>query len=310
MTSPAAAQLDRIVQLVAELSRRERAGEPPLSLAEVAAQLGVRPADVERDLRTLTTSAGDSADQDWLASLSVIQEGDRVAVSSQGPFRRPIRLTPEEILAIQVGLADDPDAEPLSHELAALLTPAEGEDQRWAGGELFGPEEAQVAALARHAAAECRCLEIVYAGSGRGAGARVVEVHHVVRAHGHSYLIAWCRSRSGQRHFRADRVLEARLLDETFTPRFLFDDARGGDVFMAPDEQRTEVTVRFTRAISRWLCEQHDEAVPDERGGVTVTYPVADPAWLVRTVLQYGPEAEVVSPPAFRALMRGATAET
>ena len=305
MTSTAAGQLNRIVQMVAELSRRERAGLEPLSLDEVAASLGVSPREVERDLRTLT-AGGDSADHDWLASLSVLQEGDRIAVSSQGPFRRPIRLTPEEIVAIQVGLAADPDAQPLTRELAALLQLEPQAADRWATEQPSVTDEARVTDLARRAMNDLRCLEILYAGSRAGEPAhRTVEVHQVVRSGGHTYLVAWCRGKQAPRHFRADRVLDARLLDDKFTHRDELDE-QGGDgvVYSAPDESADRVAVRFSPAIARYLFEAHPAADRDGQGGVTVRYDVADPAWLVRTVLQYGAEAEVTDPAQYRELMR------
>jgi predicted DNA-binding transcriptional regulator YafY len=52
------------------------------------------------------------------------------------------------------------------------------------------------------------------------------------------------------------------------------------------------------------LKEQYPEAVIQADGGVIVSYLVASPEWLVRHVLQYGPEAEVVGPPSYRELMR------
>ena len=43
-------------------------------------------------------------------------------------------------------------------------------------------------------------------------------------------------------------------------------------------------------------------------GSVTETYQVADPHWIVRHVLQYGPEAEVVEPEEVRGWVRGVVA--
>jgi len=40
--------------------------------------------------------------------------------------------------------------------------------------------------------------------------------------------------------------------------------------------------------------------VRDDDGGLTVTYRVASPHWLVRHVLQYGDAAEVIGPEGYR----------
>lgn len=308
MTDTAPQQLNRMIQMVAELSRRERDGQELVAISEVAQHLGVSRAQVERDIRTLTM-VGDDPEHDWLGSLSVIQEGDHIALSSRGHYQRPVRLTPDELLAIQAGLSDDEDGQALSSALAAMLDMPQGPSV--SGVEVAGPDEARVVDMARAAAAESQCMEIVYAGGSRGGPERrVIEVHDVVAARGRFYLIAWCRARNAQRHFRADRVLEAKLLREVFERRGefpLFD--HPDQVFNAPAEVREQVRVRFTPAVARWVMEEFPDAREGRDGSAEVTYEVGEPAWLVRTVLGYGADAEVVEPPAYRRLLRSAVAE-
>ena len=124
----AQAQLTRIIQLVAELTRRERAGEDSPAIASLADTLGVSTDQVTADLRTLTL-LGEHADAEWLLSLSVWQQGDRVGVTSGGPFRRPLVLSPDERLAVQAALALDPEGENLAARFAGLWSghPAAGD---------------------------------------------------------------------------------------------------------------------------------------------------------------------------------------
>ncbi|MCJ7628685.1 MAG: WYL domain-containing protein, partial [Longimicrobiales bacterium] len=78
---------------------------------------------------------------------------------------------------------------------------------------------------------------------------------------------------------------------------------QGGRVFRA--NWKMEVRVRYSAAVARWIAEK--EAVePSLDGSLTLTYQVADPHWIVRHVLQYGPEAEVLEPEAVRGWVRGA----
>jgi len=299
-------QVNRIIQLVAELTRRDAAGEPPTRVADLARDLGVSEGQVMADLRTLT-DAQDELDGEWLEHLSVAIEGDTVSVSSRGPFRRPIRLTAEELMAIQVGLEAEPEARTLSTGLAAVLAGAGPAEPSVQVAPAAAPREEQVVAHARRAIDERRLLTIRYAGERDRAGSnRVIEPHDVVYAEGRHYLIAWCRTGNGWRHFRADRVLDAHVEDGRFAWR---DDHRPlastGDVFRvteAPDE----VTVRFGAGIARWLLERHPGASRRPDGSIDVVMRVSEPAWLVRHVLQYGPDAEVVEPPAYREIMRRA----
>jgi predicted DNA-binding transcriptional regulator YafY len=57
--------------------------------------------------------------------------------------------------------------------------------------------------------------------------------------------------------------------------------------------------VRYSRRVARWIAER--EGLPLEKdGSLTTEHPLADPQWAVRHVLQYGPDAEVLSPPEVR----------
>ena len=311
MSETASAQLTRIVALVAELSRREAAGEPALTLAEVAAGNGTTVEQLQRDIRTLT-QASDEPAAEWLQSLSIWQEGDRLEVSSLGPFRRPLRLTPDELLALQVGLATEEEASSLSRELAAVVQGSAPGASAYGVGTVSGAGEAAVADLARRAMDERRLLSILYAGEKDRAGAaRSIEPHQIVFAEGRVYVVAWCRKSAGWRNFRADRVLDAMLERETFEPRAGFTPfTEGEQVFRADADAVDEVAVRFSPEVARWLEERHPSAERLADGSAVVTFTVADPAWLVRHVLQYGPDAEVLAPEEYREAVRRAVGRT
>src|SRR5688572_3108803 len=115
----ASAQFSRIVSLVADLTRRNRNGDHAATIAELARQHGVSERDINADIRTLTVLT-DRMPPDWLLSLQVWQQADEVSITSKGQFRRPVRLSPEEQLAVQVALAMDPEGATLATRLAAL----------------------------------------------------------------------------------------------------------------------------------------------------------------------------------------------
>jgi len=305
VSETAALQMNRIVQLVAELSRHVDADGDGVPIAEVAERLGVSPAQIGRDLRTLT-DASESLDVEWLQSLNIWQEGDRISASSRGPFRRPLRFTPLEVLAIQIGIALEVDgAAPLSAEFARLLVAAEDGPRRISLAPSCGEGEQEVAELAQRAVAERRVLTILYAGEhDLGSAARSVEPHQVLNADGRWYLVAWCRKSEGWRHFRADRVIDVFLEDETFAVRPEHHDLETPAETLRRDAPPVPVRVRFAPAIARWLAERYPHGRPLPDGGLEVEFPVLEPHWLVRHILQYGADAEIIEPPAIRALMR------
>src|SRR5687768_9786060 len=165
----AADRFNRIVSLVAELTRDERAGRDAPSLSALAERHGVSVKDLTADIRTLTL-LGDHADADWLLSLRIWQQEDEVSITSAGPFRRPVRLSPEEQLAIQMALALDPDGAALASRLASL----------WAGesaSRAAAPTENPIAII-RRAAREHVTLELDYAGeSERSVRTRRIQPH-------------------------------------------------------------------------------------------------------------------------------------
>ncbi len=293
--------------LVAELTRRARLSQPAVTVAQLAAEFGVTPEEIRRDVRTLT-EAHDDPDGDWLSSVNVIQERDTLEIVSAGPFQRPIRFTAEELMAVQIGLAQERDvASALSVELGTLLQVG-AEAGAHAGAE-GGVTEQHVVRVALEAVNARRLLSVWYAGERDPAGSnRLVEPHGLAYANGRYYLVAWCRHALGWRHFRADRVLDVALEDETFAWRDDFRAPTGpDDVFRVTDEP-DQVTVRFSAQIARWLAERHPEARPRPDGSLLVTFQVSEPRWLIRHVLQYGPEAEVTAPPEYRDLLRRAVA--
>ena len=305
MRETAVLQMSRIVQLVAELSRQTGADDDGVPIAEVAERLGVSVADVARDLRTLT-DASDCPDASWLHSLSIWQEGDRISASSRGPFRRPLRFTPLELLAIQIGIALEVEgAAPLSAEFAKLLVAVDDGPRRISLAPSSGEGEQEVAELARRAVTERRVLTILYAGEhDLASAARSVEPHQVLNADGRWYVVAWCRKSEGWRHFRADRVIDVLLEDETFTVRPDHRDLETPAEALRRDAPPVPVRVRFAPAIARWLAELYPHARSLAGGGLEVEFPVLEPHWLVRHILQYGADAEVIEPPAMRALMK------
>ena len=325
MSETAALQVNRLVQLVAELSRNDDDDGEGVPIAGVAERLGVSAAQVERDIRTLT-AVSENPDGSWLQSLSIWQEGDRVSASSLGPYRRPLRFTPMELLAIQVGLAWELEGvaesagqagargippvapgpiAPLAAEFAKLLSEASAGPAQVAIMPVSGEGEQDVVGLAQRAAAERRVLQILYTGENDRAGAaRSVEPHQVVCADGHWYVVAWCRKGEGWRHFRADRVIDAALEDERFAARPDFRALETPAETFRKDEPPVPVRVRFSPAVARWLAERYPEGRALPGGGLEVEFQVLDPHWLARHILQYGADAEVIEPAAVRALMR------
>lgn len=289
----AAERFSRIVSLVAELTRSERAGDDAPSLRELAIYHGVSERDITGDLVTLTV-LGETSDADWLLSLRIWQQEDRVSISSQGPFRRPVRLSPEEMLAVQMALALDPGGAGLAARLASL----------WSG-EQTGAASAVHAeaplALVRRAVREHVALEIDYAGeTDREVRTRIIHPHQVAESGVRTYIVAWAADLGAWRHFRLDRIVAARMIDFHFEPRPDFAPmAQPRDAFR-PHGSTERVTVRFRAEVAPWVTEFYTSHERQADGSVLVHFEASSADWLVRRVLEFGPDAEVLSPAKYR----------
>ena len=118
--STAKVQLNRMVSLVAELTRRRDEEGSAMSLEQLGQLLDATPREIQADLRRLTY-LHESSDTDWLLSLQILVEGNTVEGGSGGPFRRPMRLTPAELLVLRLSLGLDEGADPHGSPVAELF---------------------------------------------------------------------------------------------------------------------------------------------------------------------------------------------
>jgi predicted DNA-binding transcriptional regulator YafY len=288
-----------------------------VSIEALATRLDTEPRQILRDLEEVTGReyyhpAGAGED------IQVAIGADRVRVWTKGELRRPLRLTPREALALGLGLrslaaehAEDERREAilataarLERELARApveeLTPGFGVSAPAGSPSGFRARFTEAIRARR----PCR-IDYVKPGDPEPEP-REVEPY-VLALGSHSwYLIAHCRRVGSVRVFRLDRILAMSPLEgeyeiaEDFDPRAYLE---AGRVYRA-DEER-EVVVRYGPRVARWMRE-YGEVEECQDGGVMVRHRVADPHWLARHVLRFGPDAEVIDPPEIRQMLREA----
>ncbi|MGH7570336.1 MAG: helix-turn-helix transcriptional regulator [Gemmatimonadota bacterium] len=302
-------QLERILYLLPRAAQPE--GVP---LAELAAEVGVTEKQILRDIEEVTSRAYYHP-AGWVTDLEILVERGRVKVWTTGEFKHPVRLSPREALALALGLrmlaegagtARREELLALAARLDAGLAaaPAEPMAARFAldGGD---PHGNGMLATVRDAAVErCRC-RIRYLKPGEAEPeTRLVAPYELVFSAGRWYILGHSEEASAVRAFRLDRVLEADSTDQRFEVPEDFepeDHLERGAVFRAGEE--IEAVVRYSPLIARWIAERGE--VEERRdGSVIVCHRVADPRWIVRHVLAYGAEAELLEPEGLRDLVR------
>jgi proteasome accessory factor C len=235
--------------------------------------------------------------------IDVTLDGDRITVTNADPIARPLRLTPDEALALVVagrtlaGVAGLAERDALDRALAkvesAAGSPVDDEGLAVAlddGGATLATLEAALAAGKR--------VHLEYHSAGRDAMTeRDVDPMRVFAAEGHWYLEGWCRRVEGVRLFRLDRVNAVTTLDVAAEPP---SDAVGRDLsggLFEPSPEHTRVVLRLSAAV-RWVADYYPvedtTELPD--GGVEVALRAADLAWVRRLLLRLGPDAQAVEP--------------
>jgi predicted DNA-binding transcriptional regulator YafY len=152
-----------------------------------------------------------------------------------------------------------------------------------------------------------RQLRMRYKSLSRGrTDERTVEPYRVYNLQGLWYLAALDHKRSAVRDFALHRIESAAVLDETYVidPRFDFERYMADSFGIEKGARPVNVAIRFGPRQARWIRERHwhPTAKIQERfdGGCVLRMKVAGLAEVKRWVMQFGAEAEVLSPKALR----------
>ncbi|MGH9139030.1 MAG: helix-turn-helix transcriptional regulator, partial [Acidimicrobiales bacterium] len=211
----AATRLRRLLAIIPWLATRTKAGTAP-TVTEVCERFGITRRDLEADLELLLYVGVPPYTPDQLFEISI--EGDHVLARLTPSLDRPLRLTPEEGLALVVAgaaLTAVPGAEtggPLPRAIAKVarllgIDPDEAVDVE------LGPAAEPTLALLRQAVAARQQVEIDYYAFGRDERTqRTVDPWHVVNEAGAWYLLGYDHLRGQRRSFRVDRMVSARQL--------------------------------------------------------------------------------------------------
>ncbi len=229
--------------------------------------------------------------------LEVVIEDDRVWVRLALSFERPLRLTPDQGLALVAagsGLLAVPGADPdgpLARGLAKVaatlgIEPGAALDVNL--GDVSGPT---LDAL-RDAVEDRRQVELDYYAHGRDdRTTRTVDPYRIFTDMGQWYVLAHCHRAKGDRLFRLDRIASLRVLDTTFAPPA----ERPGLAAYHPRPDDPRVTLELAPG-AWWVAEQYPvESVEElDDGARRVTMAVSARPWLERLLLVLGRDATVI----------------
>lgn len=289
---PADARLGRLLAIVPWIASHDGP-----TVEEVCKRFGVGKKDLLADLNLLFMCGVHPFTPDVLIDVDIAD--GRVWIRMADYFRRPLRLNPQEALAlISAGraLLGVPGADPGG----ALATAMEklGNVLGVGGDDALEVELAEVSPEVldglRSAVHDRRKVRIRYYSFGRdGYSTRVVHPWQVFNAAGQWYLAGWCETVTAERLFRLDRITELEPLTDTFDTAPGISSKRPSLYSASPQDQ---VWVLDLDPPAHWIAEHYPndsvESRPDRV--LRVTLRSGSRAWLERVLLRAGPAAGVV----------------
>lgn len=297
-------RLARLLNLVPYLLAR-----PGIEIAEAAGDLGVTERQLREDLELLWVCGLPGYGPGDLIDMAF--DGDRVTITYDAGIDRPLRLTPDEALALVVALrmlAETPgvaNREAVERALAKIES-ASGDGLGAPVAVRLPADDRRVAEL-RAAVESGRALRITYYSVARDETIeRIVDPLRMPIIGGRAYLEAWCRRAEGMRLFRVDRIDAVTRLAEPgrVPPQAVPHDLTEGVFRPTPDLPL--VTLRIGRG-ERWITEYYPcERVEQRDGEWVVSLRVTDLGWARRFVLGLGSEVTVVAPPELAAQVHAA----
>lgn len=286
------ARLGRLLAVVPWIASRDGP-----RVDEVCRRFAVEEKDLLADLNLLFMCGVYPFTPDVLIDVNIAD--GRVWIRMADYFRRPLRLSPQEALAlVSAGRAfmEVPGADP-DGALATALDKL-GNVLGVGTGEALEVELAEVAPgvleALRGSVADRRKVRIDYYSFGRdGHSSRVVHPWQVFNSAGQWYLSGWCENVSAPRLFRLDRITDLDVLDDPFHTSPPESAAQPAVYSPGPDDPRWVIDLDPP---AHWIAEQYpNEAVESRPDAVLrVTLRSGSPAWLERLLLRAGRAARVV----------------
>jgi len=284
-------RLSRLLALVPWLSAHDG-----VTVSEAATHFGVSTEELVDDLNLLICSGLPGYGPEHLVDIQFWDEDEEIHVLDPQTLTAPMRLTPDEVTALLVGLRVLAQV-PGDHDRDALVT-ATAKLERAGGGALAADLVDMRIASGDHATAvldeaiaQGLSVKMTYAGITReDVTERTITPMRVLVGPGFTYVEAWCDLAEAVRTFRLDRIIACSLGGASKPPTV------GAPEDQPPAQTRVELALQPPAA---WVIETHGAKLLGEAGGVrSIELLVSDLEWAARLVLSLGGQARAISPAA------------
>ncbi len=291
----------RLVTLAGMLIEAAKKGER-LQVADLRQRLELTAEELREDVELLNVVNFGGGTYVLYAEIL----GEEIEVDSEpygDNFARPARLLPLEAKALVAAIDLFGDHLPQTdlQKARRKIVDALGHDPSEEGLEIAsaGGGDAKVARKVNDAIAGRRVLELSYYKENEDQFTdRTVEPYRLENGREGWYVECYDLTKKGIRHFKLDRVKEAKLSKRTYEPRQEVEELAGVEGWMTHGEVPTADVARVwvSPERARWLREERTVVEELADGAVVVELPYAGKSWLVREILRGAGDLVVLEP--------------
>jgi proteasome accessory factor BC len=293
----------RLVTLASILIQAGRAGRR-VPIAEVRERLQLSEEELHEDVDVLNVvNFGGGS---YVLYAEILDEEGEIEVDPEpysDNFDRPARLLPVEAKALiaAIDLIGEHIPEGSLSSAREKIVAALGEDPMEQGLQVAHgrSDDSDVARRLSQAIVAHKLVELDYYKENEDEfSLRRVEPYALVNGQEGWYVASFDPDRGEMRHFRLDRVREARVTSERFEPRPEVDPAAEVDGWMRTGEVQASRTARLWISPDRARWARESRRVLEERsdGSIVVQLSFAGLRWLVREVLKEAGDAAILEP--------------
>ena len=301
-------RLTRILTMIPYIQQHQG-----VHVKELASYLGTGPETILADLNAvLLCGVPPYLPNDY---IGVVIERDRIHLSFADHFKRPVNLTLQEALSLNLALAYVPltrhareTAQRLQRKILDILPRGTRTLWRTARRQMnVGPLHRGLhdrVALLEQAIEEQREVHIEYYTASRDElTEREIRPYGIVEHNGEWYVVAHCLFRDRELPFRVDRIRRMELRDRTFDrPRSFSIDKYRRDEMYFPTSRDLRVKLRIAPELARWVREEQPvgKLKPLSDGSIILHLSVSQPEWVISWVMAHAGKVELLAPEALR----------
>ena len=299
----------RLITLAGMLIESAKKGAP-LSVIDLCKRLKLSDEELREDIDVLNVVNFGGGTYVLYAEI----KGDEIEVDSEpygDSFARPARLLPLEAKALVAAIDLFGDHLPQAGLQTARgkIVEALGHDPSEEGLEIAssGGGDSKVARAVNDAIADRKVLEIQYYKENEDQFTeREVEPYRLENGREGWYVECYDLRREAVRHFKLERIKEAKVSGRGFEPRPEVEEIAGVEGWMADGEVPTADVARVwvSPERARWLREERTVVEELSDGAVIVELPYAGTSWLVREILRGAGDLVVLEPDDAREAIR------